>query len=703
MSTTTCASCGSDYDASLKACPACGGMPSAPDPALPNGTVLDSGKFTIVRVLGQGGFSITYEGYDETLQRTVAIKELFLDGAIRQGTLVTVPSGRQSEFHDERARVLDEARRIATLNSPNIVEIYAVFEQNGTAYIVMEFLTGQTLEERIQHLGQLPEDEVLSVARGLCDALAAVHRHNMLHRDIKPANVILTDDHRTVLIDFGAAREFVLQRTTRHTRILTENYAAPEQYATEARFGPFTDIFSLGATLFHALLGFPPKNAIDRSMENEASLTLPDEFREPLGNAIQTALELRVEDRPQIIDEFRDLMQPTVVVDNRSTPTTSHPDNSWGRGRYVAAAFIAIVLAATIPIILKRLDRSAGQQNPPMSGFRPTSTSTIVPTPVPTATTTPTLISTNTPTFTPIPTSTPTPAPTATVTPTPTSINTPTFTPIPTPTLTPAPISTFHTLAELREVKSSNPAAFQFNFEEREIGFVGEIATIKKVSDFGPKYPWMLEIKDRRRALRDFNLECLFSETTAEQLVPLGEGDTVQVTGILKEVDKNPWQAIDCMVISIERQASTDQTSDLGANVTSTPIRTAIPTATPIPRPILDLLSTFYSLDDLDDLRSSNPVSFNTSFENRQIGIVGKVARLEENTSAASRLYQLLKIKQSRLFRRNFTLDCPLARVDAALPVPPAEGDTVWIFGRLIQIQETGHEWRAADCVVVAI
>ena len=544
MSTTTCASCGSDYDASLKACPACGGMPSAPDPALPNGTVLDSGKFTIVRVLGQGGFSITYEGYDETLQRTVAIKELFLDGAIRQGTLVTVPSGRQSEFHDERARVLDEARRIATLNSPNIVEIYAVFEQNGTAYIVMEFLTGQTLEERIQHLGQLSKDEVLSVARGLCDALAAVHRHNMLHRDIKPANVILTDDHRTVLIDFGAAREFVLQRTTRHTRILTENYAAPEQYATEARFGPFTDIFSLGATLFHALLGFPPKNAIDRSMENEASLTLPDEFRGPLGNAIQTALELRVEDRPQIIDEFRDLMQSTVVVDNRSTPTASHPDNSWGRGRYVAAAFIAIVLAVTIPIILNRLDRSAGQQNPPMPGFRPTSTSTIVPTPVPTATTTPTPISTNTPTFTPIPTPTPTPAPTststpvptATATPTPTSTNTPTFTPIPTPTLTPAPITTFHTLTELREVKSSNPAAFQFNFEEREIGFVGEIATIKKISDFGPKYPWMLEIKDRRRALRDFNLECLFSETTAEQLVPLGEGDTVQITGILTMV-----------------------------------------------------------------------------------------------------------------------------------------------------------------------
>ncbi len=735
MSTTTCPSCGSDYDSSLKACPTCGGLPSIPDPALPNGTRLDGGKFTIVRVLGQGGFSITYEGFDETLQRTVAIKELFLEGAVRHGTLVAVPASRRSAWNAERNRVLDEARRIAALKSPNIVDIYAMFEENGTAYIIMEFLRGHTLQEKIQHSGRLPEAEILTVALALCDALAAVHGLNMLHRDIKPANVLLTDDHRTVLIDFGAAREFVLQRTAQHTRILTEDYAAPEQYATEARFGPFTDIFSLGATLFHALLGSPPKNAIERSMQSEASLALPDEFLGPLGNAIQSALELRVEDRPQTIDEFRDLMQPAETGDNQSTHSTSPPDNPLGNGRYIAVAFIVIVLAFTIPIILNRLDRSSAQQSPAMANLRPTSTTATIPTststfvptptntptftpvstptptpaptstftPVPTATATPT--STNTPTFTPVPTPTPTPAPTSTFTPVPTATatpmptNTPTSTPIPTPTLTPTPITTFHTLTELREVKSSNPAAFQFNFEDRGIGFVGEVAAIKKVSDLGPTYPWLLEIKDRRRVLRDFNLECLFSESTAEQLIPLEEGDIVQVTGILQEVNDNPWRAIDCSVISIERKASTDQTSELGPNVTSTPIGTA----TPIPLPVLEFLSTFHSLDDLDDMRSSNPASFKTRFENRQIGIVGEVAKLEEDNSAASRLYRLLKIKQSRSFRFDFTLDCPLARVDAALSAPPAVGDTVWIVGRLIQIQESGREWRAADCVVVAV
>lgn len=627
MSTTTCPSCGSDYDSSLKACPTCGGLPSIPDPALPNGTRLDGGKFTIVRVLGQGGFSITYEGFDETLQRTVAIKELFLEGAVRHGTLVAVPASRRSAWNAERNRVLDEARRIAALKSPNIVDIYAMFEENGTAYIVMEFLRGHTLQEKIQHSGRLPEAEILTVALALCDALAAVHGLNMLHRDIKPANVLLTDDHRTVLIDFGAAREFVLQRTAQHTRILTEDYAAPEQYATEARFGPFTDIFSLGATLFHALLGSPPKNAIERSMQSEASLALPDEFRGPLGNAIQSALELRVEDRPQTIDEFRDLMQPAETGDNQSTHSTSSPDNPLGNGRYIAVAFIVIVLAFTIPIILNRLDRSSAQQSPAMANLRPTSTTATIPTStfVPTPTNTPTFTPVSTPT--PAPTSTFTPVPTATATPMPT--NTPTSTPIPTPTLTPTPITTFHTLTELREVKSSNPAAFQFNFEDRGIGFVGEVAAIKKVSDLGPTYPWLLEIKDRRRVLRDFNLECLFSESTAEQLIPLEEGDTVQVTGILQEVNDNPWRAIDCSVISIERKASTDQTSELGPNVTSTPIGTA----TPIPLPVLEFLSTFHSLDDLDDMRSSNPASFKTRFENRQIGIVGEVAKLEEDNS----------------------------------------------------------------------
>lgn len=737
MSTITCPSCGSDYDSSLKACPTCGELPSIPDPALPNGTRLDGGKFTIVRVLGQGGFSITYEGFDETLQRTVAIKELFLEGAVRQGTLVAVPANRRSAWNAERTRVLDEARRIAALKSPNIVDIYAMFEENGTAYIIMEFLRGHTLQEKIQHSGRLPEDEILTVALALCDALAAVHGLNMLHRDIKPANVLLTDDHRTVLIDFGAARDFVLQRTTQHTRILTEAYAAPEQYATEARFGPFTDIFSLGATLFHALLGSPPQNAIERSMQSDASLAMPAEFRGPLGNAIQRALELRVEDRPQTIDEFRDLMQSAVAVDNPSTPTTSHPDNPLGDRRYIVAAFIVIVLAFTIPTILDRLDRSSVQQSPAMANLGPTSTSTTVPTstftPVPTATATPIPTSTNTPTLTPIPTSTPTPAPTSTFTPVPTATttstptntptvtptftstpvptatatstptNTPTVTPIPTPTLTPTPITTYHTLADLREVKSSNPAAFQFNFEDREIGIVGEVAAIEKVSDSERTYPWLLEIKDRRLVLRDFNLECLFSESAAEQLIPLQEGDTVQITGTLQEVDGNPWRAIDCSVISIQRKASTNQTSDLGPNITSTPKGTPTPTATPIPPPVLEFLSTFYSLDDVDDMRRSNPASFKTRFENRQIGIMGEVATLEEDILAGSRLYRLLQIKQSRSFRFDFTLDCPLARVDAALSSPPAEGDTVWIVGRLIQIQESGREWRAADCVVVAV
>ena len=375
MSTTTCGFCGSDYDAGLVSCPSCGGNVQIPDSPLPSGTGLDGGKFTIVRVLGRGGFGITYEGYDETLHRAVAIKELFPEGAVRRGGLVAVPSIRQSAFQEERTQVVDEARRVASLKSSNIVEIYSTVQENDTVYIVMEFLRGHSLEHEIHQSGSLKVDDVQAIALALCDALQTVHGQHMLHRDIKPANVMLTDDGRTILIDFGAAREFVLHRTSQHTRLLTADYAAPEQYATEARFGPYTDIFSLGATLFHALSGSPPKNAIERSLNNETTLVLPDECQGPLGMAIQSSLHLRVDDRPQNIDAFRTLLRPEVHATKKRWPIPR-------RWMFTAVAGITILLAVTISLYLSQANLNLS----PSVSFSPTATPTATHTSTPTPT-----------------------------------------------------------------------------------------------------------------------------------------------------------------------------------------------------------------------------------------------------------------------------------------------------------------------------
>ena len=148
-----------------------------------------------------------------------------------------------------------------------------MFLDNNTAYTVMEYLEGQTLEACIQERGAFPWEEVRDLALNLCEALKEVHSHQLLHRDIKPANIMLTEDFRTVLIDFGSARAFQTGRTMKHTRVLTEDYAAPEQYIREGRFGPYTDIFGLGATLYHALTGDPPSGALARIQGYAGGLT----------------------------------------------------------------------------------------------------------------------------------------------------------------------------------------------------------------------------------------------------------------------------------------------------------------------------------------------------------------------------------------------------------------------------------------------
>ena len=174
----------------------------------------------------KGGSESRTKGRTATWKRTVAIKELFPEWAMRHGAAISAPDSRQRDFHMEKERVLEEARIISRLNSPHIVEVQDAFLENNTAYIVMEYLEGQSLQERIDAEGPLPPYDVHRIAIAACNALAEVHMQDLLHRDIKPANIMLASDGSVVLVDFGSARTFDHGQTVSHTRILTTDYAA---------------------------------------------------------------------------------------------------------------------------------------------------------------------------------------------------------------------------------------------------------------------------------------------------------------------------------------------------------------------------------------------------------------------------------------------------------------------------------------------
>ena len=234
--------------------------------ALPPGTRL--GDYRLDAMIGHGGFGITYRAFDTQLAKIVAIKEyLPLECAIRQADGQVVPRSARlaDDFAWGRERFLDEARALARFRHPHIVPVLRYFEANGTAYTVMEFEDGKNVAELLRDPGRrLPADDVRRLADGLLRGLGAVHAQGFLHRDIKPANIIIRRDGVPVLVDFGAARQAMGGRTRSLTGVLTPQYAPIEQYALDGKQGPWSDIYSAAAVLYHAIAGQTPPDAAAR-------------------------------------------------------------------------------------------------------------------------------------------------------------------------------------------------------------------------------------------------------------------------------------------------------------------------------------------------------------------------------------------------------------------------------------------------------
>ena len=296
--------------------------------ALPQGTRVQDFEFH--RVLGHGGFGITYLGWNMALDIPVAIKEyLPADLAMREQDMSVLPksSGDEADFHWGLDRFLDEARVMARFKHPNIVQVQHFFQAHGTAYIVMEYVEGETLSDHLKRKGILTESELKNILLPLLAGLVEVHEAGILHRDIKPGNILLrAADGSPVLVDFGAARQAVGTRSRSVTAVLTPGYAPIEQYSSRGHQGPWTDIYALGGVCYQALTGKVPDEAMDR-IRQDPTIPITEATKGKATDSFLSAVDwsLRVEeaDRPQGVRVWRSALLGEEGVQEPITAGTS--------------------------------------------------------------------------------------------------------------------------------------------------------------------------------------------------------------------------------------------------------------------------------------------------------------------------------------------------------------------------------------------
>ena len=273
--------------------------------ALPAGHALQ--EYRIEKVLGVGGFALTYLATDANLNLKVAVKEFLPDDVAARGAdhTVTARSAQAADmFAWGKQRFLDESRTVASLRHPNIVRVLRFFEANGTAYMVMEFVEGATLGDWVKTRRPLPEAQIAALVAPLLDGLELVHAAGYLHRDIKPGNIYVREDGSPVLIDFGSAR----RRSGDLTTIVSPGFAPFEQYLADGNQGPWSDIYALGGVLYWLVTGQRPHEAAARvridAMPPARQAGDPKLYRPAFLAAIDWALSPTETDRPQSASEW---------------------------------------------------------------------------------------------------------------------------------------------------------------------------------------------------------------------------------------------------------------------------------------------------------------------------------------------------------------------------------------------------------------
>ena len=282
--------------------------------ALRVNSTLQGGKYRIIEKLGQGGFGITYLAENTLLLGKVEIKEFFLKGSCERDdstSRVTIPTSGNREIVERfKQKFIKEARTIFSLNHPNIVRILDVFEENGTAYYVMDYIEGESLGDRVKRRGAIPEAEALGYVKDAASALEYIHSKNINHLDIKPSNLVLRhDDGKVLVIDFGVAKQYdaVTSEGTTTTPVgISHGYSPAEQYRKNGvqAFSPQSDVYALAATLFKLLTGNTPPEAMEIQDEGLPVAELQEkQISRPVISAIAMAMKGRHE-RTQSVAEF---------------------------------------------------------------------------------------------------------------------------------------------------------------------------------------------------------------------------------------------------------------------------------------------------------------------------------------------------------------------------------------------------------------
>ncbi len=389
---TFCSECGRPY----------GSVETEPF-ALKPGTILD-GKYLVGEMLGQGGFGITYIGFDLLLEQKVAIKEYYpmSTGMVSRENSTTVvwssavmqKSGMEKGFDS----FLKEARKMAKLGGiPGVVGVKSVFIQNETAYIVMDFIEGETLLKKLQREGPMDYGTCISLMTPIMQALAEVHKHGIIHRDISPDNIMVQSDGKLILLDLGAAKDLDIQGKDGNVQssqmVAKHGFSPVEQYGQAGKIGPWTDVYAMAATIYYCCTGVLPPSATDRMIED--TLTCRPRLTKEEFDVLAFCMSVLPQKRPQNMDA---LLQIVTHPAGKTPPVRDVPKTEPVRpetrnlqppkpdpGRPLPKWLIPGIAAAVAVIALIISVGSGGKKSTPASSVKAPAAQTVATEPAPTA------------------------------------------------------------------------------------------------------------------------------------------------------------------------------------------------------------------------------------------------------------------------------------------------------------------------------
>ena len=297
-------------------CPYCGYCEGTPPKELYHlypGVGLYNNRYVIGTCIGFGGFGITYKAWDNVLETVVAVKEYYPTGLVQRvpgkPQVIIYTGESKEEYMQGLERFLDEAKNMAKfVDNPNIVHVDAFFEENNTAYLVMEYLPGMTLKSYLKSKGgRIGCEEVIPIADAVITALKEIHAGGIIHRDISPDNIMLCNDGRIKLLDFGAARFSDADQERTRSIILKPGFAPPEQYQAKSKQGPWTDIYALCATVYRAITGVLPDESVNRVIEDtvQSPIQIYSDIPERISNTVMKGMSIYPEIRFSNVDELK--------------------------------------------------------------------------------------------------------------------------------------------------------------------------------------------------------------------------------------------------------------------------------------------------------------------------------------------------------------------------------------------------------------